>query len=69
MHLDLAVAPGMPRIMDVSQFPNMGVLLLTCTIERETIKVKEMFCSFQQLNNELVPSMAECAARSDWAAF
>jgi hypothetical protein len=46
----------------------MGVLLLTCTIERETIKVKEMFCFFQRLNNGWVPAMAKCAARSDWAA-
>ena len=28
-----------------------------------------MFCFFQRLNNEWVPAMAECAARSDWAAF
>jgi len=29
MHSHLALAPGMPRILDVPQFSNMGVLLLT----------------------------------------
>ena len=68
VHPHLAIMPRMPRITKISRFPNMGVLLLSCTIKKETIKVKKMFCSFQQLNNEWVPSMAECAAKSGWAA-
>jgi hypothetical protein len=45
------------------------IIIAGTTIERETIKVKEMFCSFQWLNNGWVPAMAKCAARSDSAAF
>jgi hypothetical protein len=30
LHPHLVIMPGMPRIINVSQFPNMGVLLLTC---------------------------------------
>jgi hypothetical protein len=58
----------MPRIIRISRFPNMGVLLLSCIIESETIKVKKMFCFLQQLNNRWVPAKAKWAAGSDWAA-
>jgi hypothetical protein len=55
----------MPRIVNVSQFPNMGVLLLTCTIERETTRAKKTFSCFRRLNIERALDMAKCAARSD----
>ena len=31
MHPHLTAVPGVPRIIDLSRFRNMGVLLLTCT--------------------------------------
>jgi hypothetical protein len=60
--------PGMPWIAYVSQFANMGVLLLTCIMGRGIIKAKKTFCCFQRLSNGWVLAKAKYAARSDWAA-
>ena len=42
MHSHLAVVPEMPRIIDVSQFPNMGVLMLTCITGNATTMTRPL---------------------------
>jgi hypothetical protein len=38
VHPHLAIMPRMPRIIKISRFPNMGVLLLSCIITSGTTK-------------------------------
>ena len=55
----LAFVPGMPRIVDASRFPNMGVLLLTCITVSEIIKALAI-CS-----SSLIPVSPTGADRSN----
>jgi hypothetical protein len=66
MHPNLVVAPGMPWIMDVSKFPNMGVVLRTCITPNETIKGKRTSCYSQALSMNLNRAATPYLPLSAW---
>ena len=45
MHPHLTAVPGVPRIIDLSRFRNMGVLLLTCITRSAIIKLANRLIS------------------------
>ena len=59
MHSDLAVVPGMPWIIDVAPFPNMGVVLLTC------ITVSEIIKALATCSSSLIPTSRHATEQSD----
>src|SRR5882672_1830532 len=58
--------PRMPRIIKVSRFPNMGVLLLSCITPKEIIKARTThYCFLEQIHQDLLAE-GRFDASSDW---
>src|SRR5215471_16799346 len=49
MHPHCPAVPWMPRIADLTDVGNMGVVLLSCITQNATIKARTTFCSFLPL--------------------
>jgi hypothetical protein len=59
----------MPGIADFAEIPNMGVVLLSCTMKRETTKARRIFCYSRHLLRVSPNRNVRYGVKNDSAAY